>query len=84
MAGQVVTVRWDEEFVAKVDGARGEVPRSEWIRAAVESVLTPDADRAQLRWPRDVLEAVDRVRGDRSADDWLRAAVRSALGAVPT
>lgn len=34
-----VSFRWDEEFIARVDEARGDVPRSTWIRRTVEMRL---------------------------------------------
>jgi hypothetical protein len=34
-----VSFRWDEEFVAAIDRARGDVPRSVWVRRAVERAL---------------------------------------------
>lgn len=34
-----VSFRWDEEFVARVDRARGDVPRSVFVRRAVERAL---------------------------------------------
>ena len=39
MALRPVNFRWDAEFVARVDAARGLVPRSAFVRAAVERVL---------------------------------------------
>jgi hypothetical protein len=34
-----VSFRWDEEFVKRVDVARGDVSRSLWVRRAVEERL---------------------------------------------
>jgi len=35
-----VSFRWDDEFVATIDAARGSVPRSAFVRAAVEAMLS--------------------------------------------
>jgi len=35
-----ISFRWDEEFVARIDAARGDVPRSVWVRRAVERALS--------------------------------------------
>ena len=34
-----VSFRWSEEFVGRIDRARGDVPRSVWVRRAVERAL---------------------------------------------
>jgi hypothetical protein len=34
-----VSFRWDEGFVKRIDEARGDVPRSVWVRRAVEEKL---------------------------------------------
>ena len=39
-----VSFRWDEGFVARVDAARGDVPRSVFVRRAVERALAPFED----------------------------------------
>lgn len=48
-----VSFRWDPEFVAKIDAARGDVSRSLWVRRAVEHQLAL----------RDLLPRVDPVFG---------------------
>lgn len=45
-----VSFRWDEEFVAAIDAARGDVPRSVWVRRAVEQALG-DISRLQRVGP---------------------------------
>lgn len=35
-----VSFRWDEEFVARIDVARGDVPRSTFVRRAIERQIT--------------------------------------------
>lgn len=39
MAASPLSFRWDEEFIARVDAARGAVPRSAFVRECVESVM---------------------------------------------
>lgn len=34
-----VSFRWDEDFVRRIDAARGDVPRSVFVRRAVEAVI---------------------------------------------
>lgn len=34
-----VSFRWDEDFVKRIDGARGDVSRSRFVRRAVERAL---------------------------------------------
>lgn len=34
-----LSFRWDEEFVARIDAARGLVPRSAFVRSAVRAFL---------------------------------------------
>ena len=36
---QPLSFRWDPEFVAAIDAARGDVSRSLWVRRAVEQAL---------------------------------------------
>lgn len=38
-----VSFRWDDEFVARIDEARGDVPRSAFVRRAVEQALSGKA-----------------------------------------
>lgn len=55
---QPLSFRWDEEFVARIDEARGLIPRSTFIRAAVEK---------EMESPRVVLHALRASdRGSRS------------------
>jgi len=35
-------VRWPVEFVAEIDRVRGDVPRTVWVRRAVEAALGAD------------------------------------------
>jgi hypothetical protein len=45
-----VSFRWDEEFVARLDEARGDVPRSAFVRRAIEQALAPEVEsHADLR-----------------------------------
>jgi hypothetical protein len=37
---QPLSFRWSKEFVAQIDAARGDVPRSTAVRRAVEAWLT--------------------------------------------
>jgi hypothetical protein len=39
MPPQPLSFRWDPEFVARIDDARGDVPRSKFVRRAVEAAL---------------------------------------------
>jgi hypothetical protein len=39
MSSQPLSFRWDAEFVARIDQVRGLVPRSTFVRAAVEDAL---------------------------------------------
>lgn len=39
MSTQPLSFRWEAEFVARIDRARGLVPRSTFVRAAVEDAL---------------------------------------------
>jgi hypothetical protein len=44
-----LSFRWPAEFVARIDAARGDVPRSAFVRRAVERVLpaaSPVVERA--------------------------------------
>jgi hypothetical protein len=43
MPPQPLSFRWDPEFVARIDDARGDVPRSKFVRRAVERVLSEPA-----------------------------------------
>lgn len=43
-----VSFRWDEGFVARVDAARGDVPRSVFVRRAVERALETKASRSDV------------------------------------
>src|SRR4051812_1481958 len=38
---QRVEVVWPDEFVARIDVARGDVPRTKWIQRACEAALAP-------------------------------------------
>lgn len=63
-----LSFRWDEGFVARVDAARGDVPRSVWVRRAVEQALgvtsgeTPEnprpasAEQPGRAWHEEVLQ----------------------------
>jgi hypothetical protein len=42
MAAVPLSFRWDKDFVARVDAARGAVPRSAFVRECVERVLGPE------------------------------------------
>jgi hypothetical protein len=37
-----VNFRWSDEFVARIDAVRGLIPRSAYVRAAIESTLAVD------------------------------------------
>lgn len=46
MAIQPLSFRWPDEFVAAIDKARGDVPRTAYVRRAVEAALSGmDASR---------------------------------------
>lgn len=34
-----ISFRWHKDFVARIDAARGDVPRSTWVRRAIEERL---------------------------------------------
>lgn len=36
---QPISFRWSPELVERIDTARGDVPRSRWVRRAVEDAL---------------------------------------------
>lgn len=38
---QRVEVVWPDELVARIDAARGDVPRTKWMQRACESALAP-------------------------------------------
>lgn len=46
---QPLSFRWDEEFVARIDSARGDVSRSLWVRRAVEQALGGQQKRGNAR-----------------------------------
>jgi hypothetical protein len=45
---QPLSFRWDEEFVARIDLVRGDVPRSVFVRRAVEVALGSDESSRRL------------------------------------
>ena len=51
-----VSFRWDEGFVAAVDLARGDVPRSRWVRVACELRLAESRVNPPLTSPEPVLD----------------------------
>ena len=46
-----VSFRWAEEFVARVDAARGDVPRSRFVQRAVEAALEGSKQLMEPRSP---------------------------------
>jgi hypothetical protein len=54
---QPLSFRWPAEFVARIDAARGDVPRSAFVRRAVERVLP-----AQPKVKRAVAAAMDEMQ----------------------
>jgi hypothetical protein len=48
MPPQPLSFRWDREFVARIDEARGDIPRSVFVRRCVELVLNPERAAASL------------------------------------
>jgi hypothetical protein len=37
---QPISFRWDPEFIASLDAARGAIPRSTFVRACVEAIVS--------------------------------------------
>jgi hypothetical protein len=77
---QPLSFRWRPEFIAEIDDARGDIPRSAFVRRAVEDSLptsgTLDVVQRLNAWEVDVLSALrealeerERLQGDSARID---------------
>jgi hypothetical protein len=77
---QPLSFRWSPEFIAEIDDARGDIPRSAFVRRAVEDSLptsgTLDVVQRLNAWEVDVLSALrealeerERLQGDSARID---------------
>lgn len=71
-----LSFRWPAEFVARIDAARGDVPRSAFVRRAVERVLpAPPVPRAEAE-----AAQVSREELVRRRDEKMRAVLDRRMG----
>ena len=56
-----ISFRWDDAFVHRLDAARGDVPRSAFVRKAVEAALTGSKQMMERPPPIDLPQEPDHI-----------------------